>query len=646
MATLCLSVYACAFSGSGNGTNQDGSSPSTPDYPAEPGPGSHQAAPTVVVAPSGRNVGTNTYITAIFSSDMDPATINAQTFLVKNANTGTAVKGTVSAGSTVAVFAPDHVFDPNTTYIITFTADVKDYRADQLSFPKPLTFTTGAEADTTPPAIIPESIDPKDGAKNVSINDAVTLRFSKAMSTSTVSSGLTIDNVAELDFSYDASTNKVTARPKAALQYNTNYTVRLRGLKSLTGVPLPDTSWSFKTIAQADTTPPQVTINLVQPDGSGGTKRCVSESAAGNCYIDIVFSEKINADTRYNIPQEVKSNPTETIPAKTYYSLKSSKTGTTVPVDLGWWYGYAEARVDMYALESYTTYTFTVSREVMDVAKNKMVADFTFPFTTADVEPPYWQEDKDKHIHPPTMAADRASKQLIVNWPEHAVDDGTGVGQYQVTCPDVQPTYSNSFASDVQVPRQIVVPGASDLIEYRCDFKSCDNSGNCLLNKVYATISPQPALNVTASDTQSVGNCGEGQGAVTIQWQPNGQNAGASDLQYRVYIRYDDPAIPANTSDAGDPKASPPKPPKGWSHVFDAYITNYAGAPKMVNYSGTSATVCQTYAIGNNAGLTAWFAVTAVNKPTTFYDGVESDFSEASSPISITPPPPPSPDNP
>lgn len=88
------------------------------------------------------NVPTNTTITAIFTENLDPTTVNDTTFLLTQA--GTPVAGTVSSAGKTAVFAPTAALTANTAYTATLTTGVKDFDGEPLKSNKVWTFTTGA----------------------------------------------------------------------------------------------------------------------------------------------------------------------------------------------------------------------------------------------------------------------------------------------------------------------------------------------------------------------------------------------------------------------------------------------------------------------------------------------------------------------
>jgi hypothetical protein len=95
--------------------------------------------------PNATGVSTDTSVTATFSKDMDPATINNSTFkLVEDASL-TPVAGSIEYESHTngATFSPDAALTANTAYRVTITADVKDKVGNALPQEDSWVFTVG-----------------------------------------------------------------------------------------------------------------------------------------------------------------------------------------------------------------------------------------------------------------------------------------------------------------------------------------------------------------------------------------------------------------------------------------------------------------------------------------------------------------------
>lgn len=98
------------------------------------------------------NVALNKVITATFSENMDPSSINGTTFLIKN---GTAtIPGTITYTGRVASFVPTGGLASNTLYTGTITIGARDISGNTLASDYTWTFTT------IPPVVIPPVIPP------------------------------------------------------------------------------------------------------------------------------------------------------------------------------------------------------------------------------------------------------------------------------------------------------------------------------------------------------------------------------------------------------------------------------------------------------------------------------------------------------
>lgn len=95
--------------------------------------------------PGAADVDVATTIRATFSEDMDPATLNAGTFLLDPA-----VPGSISYASRTATFAPSAPLDSGTAYTATITTGARDQAGNPLAQGHSWTFST---AEPPPPAV-------------------------------------------------------------------------------------------------------------------------------------------------------------------------------------------------------------------------------------------------------------------------------------------------------------------------------------------------------------------------------------------------------------------------------------------------------------------------------------------------------------
>lgn len=189
-------------------------------------------------------VALNKIVTATFNMSMDPLTINAATFTIKQG--ATAVLGTVTYSGSTASFTGTSAFATNTIYTATITTGTKNLAGTALASNYVWTFTTGS---SLAPTVI--STDPVNNAVNVPLNKVITATFSMPMdpltinfTTFSLSSGAT--PVAGT-VTYSGSTASFT--PAANLLANTDYSATITtGAKNIAGIPMANNYvWQFTT---------------------------------------------------------------------------------------------------------------------------------------------------------------------------------------------------------------------------------------------------------------------------------------------------------------------------------------------------------------------------------------------------------------
>lgn len=122
----------------------NGDAPVVPDVTA---PSVSSSGP----ANAATNVPRNPTVTATFSEDMTPSTINASTFVVMNG--AIPVAGTVTYANKVATFIPTAVLPPNTNFTATISTGVKDAAGNPLAVAKTWSFLTIATPVGGPSAV-------------------------------------------------------------------------------------------------------------------------------------------------------------------------------------------------------------------------------------------------------------------------------------------------------------------------------------------------------------------------------------------------------------------------------------------------------------------------------------------------------------
>jgi hypothetical protein len=205
-------------------------------------------APTVLsTAPSdgATNVSVSNPITVTFSTAMDATTVTSSTFTIQG------VTGTVSYNSLTqsAIFTPSSVLSNNSTYSASIGTGVKDLTGAALTAPYSWSFTTTANADTTPPTVV--STSPANGSAGIDINSPITVTFSEAMDPTTIDNTTFTVNGVSGTVTYNPATTSVTFMPSAQLSSGTAYTATISGsVKDVAGNAMTTpASWTFTTAA-------------------------------------------------------------------------------------------------------------------------------------------------------------------------------------------------------------------------------------------------------------------------------------------------------------------------------------------------------------------------------------------------------------
>lgn len=204
---------------------------------------------------------TNTVVTATFSEEMAPASLNTTSFTLKTTVGDTPVVGTVSyaVGSRTATFTPTSPspLPSNTGFTATVSTAATDLASNPMTANKVWTFSTGEVLDTTPPLVT--LTNPADGASAVCLNKTVNATFSEAMAplsltttTLTLAPSSSLGSPVTAVVSYDALTQIATITPSANLSPSTAYTATVisgtEGVKDLaSNAMLANKVWRFTT---------------------------------------------------------------------------------------------------------------------------------------------------------------------------------------------------------------------------------------------------------------------------------------------------------------------------------------------------------------------------------------------------------------
>ena len=234
-------------------------------------------------------VATNTAVTATFSEDLAPATINATSFTLTCATPCVSPAGDVSyaTASRTAIFTPTTALTANATYTATITTAATDLAGNALAGNQAAlpaasnyvwTFTTGSTADATAPTV--STTNPVTLATGVCTNKTLSATFSEPMNPQTITTStftLAVTNGASVTgvVAYDAATRIATFNPIADLTGapSSNYTATIRGgdtgVKDVAGNALAaDSVFTFATSASTCTTAPA--LGAAAPFGGFG----------------------------------------------------------------------------------------------------------------------------------------------------------------------------------------------------------------------------------------------------------------------------------------------------------------------------------------------------------------------------------------
>lgn len=205
------------------------------------------AVASVVPANNSVSVVISTVLSATFSTAMDPATITSSTFILKKGTVS--VAGAVSCSGATATFTPSASLEANTVYSATITTGAKDNGGNALASNFNWTFTTAALVDNTVPTVL--TVVPVTNAASVAVDTKISVTFSEAMNSSTITSSTfgVKQGTTSVSGSVTYSAGTATFTPSAKLAGGTKYTVTVTtGVKDASGNSMAaDYSWSFTT---------------------------------------------------------------------------------------------------------------------------------------------------------------------------------------------------------------------------------------------------------------------------------------------------------------------------------------------------------------------------------------------------------------
>jgi hypothetical protein len=308
-------------------------------------------APTVIATDPVSNasaVPLTKIITATFNMLMDPLTITATSFTLKQG--ATVVAGTVTYTGTTASFTPSGSLLPGTTYTATITTGAKNIAGTSLANNYTWVFNT---VSTGAPAVI--SIDPANNAIGVPLNKTVTATFNMPMDPLTINAG-TFTIMQGLTpvtgtISYVGTTASFT--PAVNLSPGMVYTATIAtGAKNVAGTLLVNNYvWIFTTgIISAPT---------------------VISTVPANNATAVLFNQVVTAT--FSMPMDPL-----TINSTTF----TLKTGTVLVAGIVSYSGSTTSFTPSSNLLSSTLYTATITTGAKNLAGTPLASDYVWSFTT------------------------------------------------------------------------------------------------------------------------------------------------------------------------------------------------------------------------------------------------------------------------
>jgi len=197
------------------------------------------------------NVAINKIVTATFSTNMNPATINATTFILKQGSVN--VPGVITYSGMTATFTPAVPFTPSTLYTGTITTGAKDVAGNALASDYTWSFATGSL-----PTVV--ATDPVNGATGVALNKVITATFSTTMDPTTINTTtfLLKQGVNSITGTVSYSGTTASFTPASPLLPGTVYTATItNAVKNTAGNAMAaNYTWSFTTAVAIPPPPP------------------------------------------------------------------------------------------------------------------------------------------------------------------------------------------------------------------------------------------------------------------------------------------------------------------------------------------------------------------------------------------------------
>jgi methionine-rich copper-binding protein CopC len=198
-----------------------------------------------------------------YNEPLNPNTVNTNTVLLQNNNTGQFVAGTVTldASGTFIRFVPNVPLAANGSYSMQTTGAISGTNGLLQPGLTSSSFRTGTAGDTTPPVVT--LVSPPDGFSGVPVNALVHVRFNEPINPLTVSAAsiqLSSGSVTSVASSISFSNNNqdVILTPQDPLGDATAMTITISGVEDLSGNQVLVKTTQFTTGTGPATTQPVV----------------------------------------------------------------------------------------------------------------------------------------------------------------------------------------------------------------------------------------------------------------------------------------------------------------------------------------------------------------------------------------------------
>ena len=158
----------------------------------------------------------NAPVTATFSEAVAPATVTTTSFTLRAGTTS--VAGSVSANGATVTFTPTSALPYNTACTATLASTITDLAGNRLGASYSWTFTTGSQADTTPPTVVSTTPADRciDGTFSIATNTPIQI---DGVTGQTKAGQITINGNAVTTFNSDGSVS-VSVDGGAAVVYS------------------------------------------------------------------------------------------------------------------------------------------------------------------------------------------------------------------------------------------------------------------------------------------------------------------------------------------------------------------------------------------------------------------------------------------